>query len=323
LAQRFASIVPLILGLLLAALPAPAEAYVRYRYNSTGPEFYWGGPAGTKESCKTITVYLNGFTEMTLNEVAKSVAAAAHTWSPDEVTCGSGVNATHPYFEIVPSMSVDGAPTPRAMYDARNSLIFQTQSWAYDYRALALTSVFAKSDGHIVDADIEVNAVPGDHDFANLDDPTAIPKNSSALYDLQNTLTHEFGHFIGLDHTCFTADPTMPFQVRPKDDMGNDIPDCSDAPEAIQATVMFNRADVLETSKRVLSSDEIRAVCDIYPEAQDPKSCPLDVPNDGCAVRAPARRGRHGLLAGAGAAGLLAALAFLSGRRGRRRGRRG
>jgi len=308
---------------LAAALPVRAEAYVRYRYPGTGAEFYWSGPAGNRENCQAVTIYMNGFTDMTANEVAKSVAAAAHTWSPGGVTCGSGATATHPYLEIVPSLSVDGAKTPKVAWDAKNSLIIQTTTWAHDPRALALTSVFAKSDGHIVDADLEVNAVPDyDHFFANLDDPNFVPQNAGSVYDLQNTLTHEFGHFIGLDHSCFTPDP-LTMAARPTDDMGNPVPDCSDAPAAVQATVMFNSAEPLETSKRVLSPDEVRAVCDIYPEARDPKVCSLDSPNDGvgCAVEGPPRSSRRpGLLAGAAALGLL--LAAVGGARRLRRRRR-
>jgi MYXO-CTERM domain-containing protein len=36
------------------------------------------------------------------------------------------------------------------------------------------------------------------------------------------------------------------------------------------------------TTKRVLSPDDVRAVCDIYPAAQDPHACTLNLPDDGC-----------------------------------------
>src|SRR6185295_19848203 len=104
-----------------------------------------------------VTIYLNGYTGMTPNEIAKSVAAAAHTWSPSEIVCGGGSTATHPYFEIVPSLNVElRAAPPRAMFDSRNSVIFRTDHWSmsgetgpdakiYASNALAITSVFAKA----------------------------------------------------------------------------------------------------------------------------------------------------------------------------------
>jgi hypothetical protein len=285
---------------------------------NVGKPFYW------PVSCATTTVFLNGFTNMTPGEVAKSVAAAAHTWSPGAVTCADG---THPYFEVAPAMAEPGAALPPAAYDARNSIIFRTERWsmsaspdprkAYDPQALAITSVFAKPDGHIVDADIEINAVGPE--WANLDpDGTGGLGHGLEANDLQTALTHEFGHFIGLDHTCYTpsldlANPTQ----RPKDDMGNDVPDCFDAPDAIRQTVMFNSVNSGDISKRTLTSDENRAACAIYPAAWDPHACVLDRPNDsmGCAVEpGPAGgRGRPALVAVALALSLVAVAA-----RGRR-----
>jgi hypothetical protein len=259
------------------------------------------------------------------------------------VTCGSGTKATHPYLEIVPSLNVDvDAKPPPAAYDARNSVIFRTERWsmsanpdkAYNAFALAITSVFAKPDGHIVDADIELNTVYVDgalagKRFANLDDVGAMP-NLIEVYDLQNTLTHEFGHFVGLDHSCFTEDPSDPLgQDRPNDNLGNPVPDCFDAPQSVQETVMFASTQVREVSKRVLSPDEVLAACDIYPQDQDPKQCALDVPNDGigCSIeggRRPdliATNARRAATATATGTGLALGIALLVARR--RRGGRG
>jgi hypothetical protein len=74
-----------------------------------------------------------------------------------------------------------------------------------------------------------------------------------------------------------------------------------------------------ETSKRVLSQDDVDGVCAIYPAAQDPHACTLDLPDDGCgcaAGRAPG--GDRGALAGAVVA---LALALVRTGRGRRAGR--
>jgi hypothetical protein len=250
---------------------------------------------------------------MSWGEIAKSVAAAAHTWSPGAVTCADG---THPYFEIAPAMAEPGAPLPPAAYDARNSVIFRTDRWSmsaslnplkqYDPQALAITSVFAKPDGHIVDADIEINAFdpPFDSVWGDLDVPVG---TRDAIDDLQNTLTHEFGHFIGLDHTCYNRGADL---VQMVDNNGNLVPECFLAPPEVQATTMFAFESPGEVNKRVLSPDEIAASCFIYAADLAPRTCALDAPADGCACQAGG--GRSGGLA---AAGLLLASALLRARR--------
>jgi hypothetical protein len=275
-----------------------AHAYVRYKTVDQNMPFYW------RASCVPVTVYTNGFTQMTSDEVAKAVSAAAHTWSPDDVTCADGV--THPFLEIVPTLSVGGGAAPAAKYDARNVIIFQNDTWDHQGDALALTTVLAKGDGRIVDADIEINATAG-LQWVNLDPGSNVLTGHGVdAQDLQNALTHEFGHFIGLDHTCYSPDgPDQSMTIgRPKDYLGNPVPDCTDAPPAVRATVMYPSTNLLETSKRYLSPDDVLAVCDIYAPANDPKICAMDTPNDGlgCTTAGGAARG-----------GPLAALAALAG----------
>ena len=280
-----------------------------------------GIPVYWTTSCVTTTVYLNGFSSMTPDEVAKSIGAAAHAWSPSEVTCpgADGGVASHPYFEIVPGMAAVDATAPAIADDARNVVVFRPVGWDDDthpLEALALTSLTKKKDGRILDADMEINAT--DYTWANLDpgSPQAATGNGQTPpMDLQNATTHEFGHFIGLNHTCQgAADP-----VQLIDNNGQPVPDCNSAPPDVQATVMFPNINHGEVSKRVLSPDDIDAVCTVYPAAQDPHSCSLDLPDDGCGCavgrRDPARSadGLVGLALGVG-------LAIRRGR-GRRAGR--
>jgi MYXO-CTERM domain-containing protein len=248
----------------------PAHAYVRYKAKDGVTGLYW--PA----TCVPVTAYLDAFDQMRANDVAKAVAAAAHTWSPDEVTCADGTS--HPYLEIVPSLSSDGGMPPLTN-DSRNVLVIRTASWPHEGMGLAITTVSSGPDGHIVDADIEVNA--HDYQWANLDPGVQLGGNHADLYDLQNALTHEFGHFIGLDHSCYSGPGPAP-----TDNLGNPAPDCDASPPAVRATVMYTGINPFEVSKRVLSPDDVQAVCDIYPAALEPRSCPLDVANDsvGCSV---------------------------------------
>ncbi len=111
-------------------------------------------------------------------------------------------------------------------------------------RAFALTSVtFNPKSGVIVDADIEVNTEFYDY--------SASPEPQPNHVDLRNTMTHEVGHFIGLDHT-----------------------DERDA-------TMFSTAPVGETEKRTLHPDDIRGICHTYPTSESSRAqCEGDIPDD-------------------------------------------
>jgi MYXO-CTERM domain-containing protein len=286
-------------------LAPPAHAYVQKLNDNNLPE-YW------QASCVSVVVYTNGFSMMTRDEVAKSIGAAAQAWSPAAVTCPDG---GHPSIEIVTSMAPADAPAPPVAYDAHNAIIFRTQGWEPGREAaVAITTVFARSDGRIVDADMQINAEWSA--WANLD-PGFDPGGREGQFDLQNAVTHEFGHLLGFGHTCFSglSDP-----ARPVDDMGVEVPDCNDsAPDEVRQSVMYAVVDPLsfETSKRTLSPDEVRGVCAVYPESASTPACPLDTPNDGCGCAT-------GAPSGGGAAAplvLLAALLLVRSRRGRRAGR--
>lgn len=111
--------------------------------------------------------------------------------------------------------------------------------WDFDRNVIAVTTTtFRERSGEILDADIELNEA--DFDFTTVDGPPCGASSSASCVstDLQNTATHEIGHFLGLDHV--------------------DDPDAT----------MFASARVGETAKRALSEDEERAVCEIYPAGE-------------------------------------------------------
>jgi hypothetical protein len=288
----------LLTAAVFALAGAPAGAYVRKQTDGGIPE-YW------QVSCIPLTIYTYGFGDMTRDEVAKSIGAAAHTWSPTAVTCPDGTS--HPFLEIIPAVAADGTKPPLPAYDGHNTVIFYSAAFPPPASSpfgtsagiVALTSVFARADGHIVDADVQINAV--DLRWANRD-PGYVPPPymEDDAYDLQNATTHELGHLQGLGHTCWS--PFSDFD-QPIDDTGVGVPSCDAAPEDVAATVMFATiASNVETTKRMLSADDIRAVCSIYPKDTDPHDCSAQTPADGCGCSA-------GGIGPAGAGLLLALLA--------------
>jgi hypothetical protein len=303
------SLASAFVGALCAVAASPAaHAYVRSK-TADGIPVYW------TTSCASATIYLNGFSMMTRDEVAKSLGAAAHAWSPDAVTCtASDGTLSHPYFEIVPSLAADSAVPPAVGADGHNIVLFHVNDWPSDFsaNALAVTSLTKKRDGRILDADVEINAQW--LDWGNLDPGDPGPTNGQGPpFDLQDAITHEFGHFIGLDHTCFGPADTPPAQI---DNNGNPVPDCGpSAPLEVRQTVMYAIVDPGEVTQRVLSPDDIAAVCDVYPAARDPKTCSLDTLDDGCGCGVARPSGAPGLLASL--ALVFAAWAF-AWRRGRR-----
>ena len=270
--------------LVSASLPnRTAQAYVR-SVNQVDTQLY---PLSWPSSCETVTIYLNGFTAMTPDEVAKSIGAAAAAWGPDSVTCpadtGDGGNG-HPYFEILPQLAAAGS-----VPGTGNSIVFETTNFDGPYEALAFTAVAREPNGQIVGATIEINATNPEVVWANLDPGAPPPKHGELPFDLQTVMTHEFGHFLGLAHTCIGGGSSDNGDSPPdgsKDSAGQLIPACTDPPDSTNATqaeaVMWYEIKNESITKRALTTDDARGVCAIYPSASDPHSCTQNLPDDGC-----------------------------------------
>jgi hypothetical protein len=263
-------------------------------------------PLSWVTGCESVTIYLNGYTGMTPDEVAKSIAAAAAAWGPGQVTCPTSATTDagkgHPSFEIITELSTGGS-VPGDANDGKNSIIFVTDpaAWAAQYlpyNALAFTDPHRLPSGQIVDADIEINATNPEIIWANLDPGVTPTQNGITRFDLQTMMTHEFGHFLGLTHTCQTpygapSDTGNDEPASGLDDQGQKIPDCTTMPDASDAkqaaAVMWYTVDPGVTAKRVLTSDDARGVCSIYPSGA-PATCSQNTPDDGCGCTAPGSR---------------------------------
>ena len=120
--------------------------------------------------------------------------------------------------------------------------------WDHASNIIAVTTTsFDNTTGEILDADIELNGAR--FVFTTVDSPPcASPPPPGTVdcvaTDIENTVTHEAGHFIGLAHS---PDPSA---------------------------TMFASEALGETTKRVLSSDDVAGVCAIYPKGTPvPEAC--------------------------------------------------
>lgn len=253
----------LALGLtFLATQPDPAHGFVRTT-TTTGLPLYWNNTR------MTMVIHVQAPPpSLSETDARRAVQAAAAAWSRQAVSCTSLELQTITTGDTEAPVGADGV----------NHVAFRRDSWCrvpagtgcYDPSALALTTTFSrKSSGRIIDADTEINAVA--FTWADLTSGKSVP---GAAHDLQNTLTHEFGHFIGLDHTCF-----LPGRPQPVDDQGRLVPQCELASREIRETTMFAQVSEGDVSRRTLADDDVRALCSVYPAVDDSLEAGV-----GCAV---------------------------------------
>jgi hypothetical protein len=117
--------------------------------------------------------------------------------------------------------------------------------WDFAPGVLAITvSSYDTRNGRMYDADIELNAA--EHTFTTVDGPpcaSGADSPSCADTDVQNTVTHELGHCLGLAHS---SDPR---------------------------STMYWQAEPGEISKRVLDDGSQEFICTVYPKGQLSQDC--------------------------------------------------
>lgn len=115
-----------------------------------------------------------------------------------------------------------------------NAVVWQEASWPYDRGAIAYTILTTvQSTGQIVDADITLNGVS----FSFAAEAGAVP----GAIDVESVVTHEVGHFLGLDHT------------------------------PVPGATMRADLGAGDLSSRALMQDDLDGVCEIYPLGTEPK----------------------------------------------------
>jgi hypothetical protein len=289
-----AAAVALVASQLVAV--APAHAYVRTRSPDGKFQLLW------PDARITMTLRTSGPQIVAAADLRAAATRAAATWSAPALDSSVA-------FTI--DASTDAAPGTR--FDHVNTISFRTEGWSapiYPKEALALTTDWSQ-DARIVDADTELNAADPGVSWGVLSADPAVAAAASEV-DLQNALTHELGHVLGLAHPCFLGPP--PPRGPDVDDQGRPIPSCADPalPASVAMATMFPSATAGSISERDLSADEVKALHDLYPAHADPppEGAGLADRGGGCRVA-----GRDpGALAGLA----MAALVFAARRRGAR-----
>lgn len=166
--------------------------------------------------------------------------------------------------------ALDHASDPVCTGTDLGACIEKYNCWSHDNSSgaggiIALTTItFDSSSGEIIDADMELHGWDGNTQtptgffFTCVAGPACtVPYpvgQSCAAFDVQNTVTHEAGHMLGLDHICDSSNPAAPPFARQCPTNG--IP------------TMAPTAALGDIDKRTLAPDDIQGVCSIYPAGQ-------------------------------------------------------
>jgi len=241
------------LVLFLLGFSGAAEAYLLY-VSDENPDAYlrWFEPR------LSFVIDSQESQEVSFDVAEEQIVGSFAVWS--QLNCGGTTTSfDFEYGGVVSGRSVGFDSVNRE--DNENLVVWiqSANEWLHPPAVLALTSLtYDTKIGEIVDADIEIN----DAGFVFSADAT------SSEIDLRNTLVHEVGHVLGLDH--------------------------SQEPVA----TMFDKAPPGEIKKRDLELDDIEGFCALY----GPNALPLPPTGNhtaqtrsGCVVHDDSSRGTSGV----------------------------
>jgi hypothetical protein len=257
------------LAVALLAAPLPAQAFT-LATTSKGAHQRWGVAEVVWDLDETGL----GAQGLDKDDIEPAAAAAFASWEavacalchdPDGVSCPPVACASHPLgvrFVFAgwqpprpPGLGCASAEngSPCAGTPDGNQVLFvhEASAWLAGAHVVALTLVAAdQRSGVIGDADILLNAANKQFCVA--------PACDKGRYDLQNTLTHEVGHLLGLDHSL---------------DGG---------------ATMYGGSPPGETSKRELAEDDRLGVCTAYRTIWTAEGCvPVEADPPGCCATRP------------------------------------
>lgn len=197
-----------------------------------------GNPTFWYTSCISFWMNTSGSQGLNNTMVERDLISSLNAWDSIECSALSLSYKGQTNSNFIGYDTSEGAENQNIL-----TFVSSPQAWLYDPNALALTTVtMCVNDtpecavGTIIDADIEINEQG--YPFTTSDAPRV-------RMDLANTLTHEIGHLLGLDHS-------------------NDA----------EATMYFQQ-DLGETNKRNLANDDRLALCTLFP-TDDERACNMD-----------------------------------------------
>jgi len=159
---------------------------------------------------------------------------------------------------------IDHAGDPACSDPTSASCVEKFNCWSHDNTiggggTLALTTVtFDVGTGEIFDADMELHGwdgsltTPTGFYFTCASAPPCVSNyggTNCAEIDVQNTVTHEAGHMLGLDHVCVSGG----------------TPPSDQCPTTGNEPTMAPTAGAGDIDKRTLEQDDVSGVCSVYP----------------------------------------------------------
>ena len=224
---------PQLISLLTLTLSLPAAAW-DVRTDSEGDVVHWAKP---------VVMTLDSAAAALLHEAGAEAAIRLAISQLDDAT---------PYLDV--SMKVgDAKPIGYVLgaTDNQNSIVV-LEDWPYSEDALAVTLVTLNArTNELLDADVAFNVQA--HHFRVLPE---VERDDHRYDDVQNTITHELGHVLGLMHNADSLD-----------------------------LVMYPSAPPGEIAKRVLKSDDRDGLLSLYGVEPAPTpATPAPVPLVGCSA---------------------------------------
>jgi hypothetical protein len=206
--------------------------------------------------------YEGGSKKLDKVESRKKIRKAFESWS--NVQCADGRTSLR--FEEGSDIS-DDKPLDADRADEAFGIYFRDKKWPHDdaNESIALTNqIYGKDTGKIYYADMEINTA--EFEFALSDE------DRDGTTDLEAVVTHEVGHYIGLDHSTDPDSIMVPRYCQAKTDR------CKGG---------IDRA-------RDLAQDDELAVCVAYPPPDSSTAPPVQ----GCSTTRTSHPGELGMLLG-------------------------